>query len=105
MTALGGLSTLAPHLEAFRVFDAESAELLLDVPASALVAANEASFETKDLMIIAAFHQSALRRGHALEAATAATLATIAKTIAVQAMQDFVDAGGPDPVDPARPLA
>ncbi len=97
MTALGGLSALAPHLEAFQVFDADSGELLLDVPVSALVAANEASSETKDLMIIAAFHQSALRRGHAPEVATAATLATIAKTNAVQAMQDFVDAGGPDP--------
>jgi hypothetical protein len=97
MTALGGISALAPQIEAFQVFDAESGELLLDVPATALVAANDASFETKDLMIITAFYESGLRRGHPPEAATTASLAAIAKVIAVQAMQDFVDAGGPDP--------
>ena len=90
MTALGGLTALAPRLGGLPGIRRRQRRALLDVPVSALVAANEASSETKDLMIIAAFHQSALRRGHAPEvAADLSTLATIAKTNAVQAMRGF----------------
>ena len=93
MTAMGGVSVIAPDAESYQVIDGSTNATLIDVPGSVMRTARDAPAESKDLALLRAFFESALRTGSERADATRESLALQTKIVSVTAMLDVVENG------------
>lgn len=93
MTALASLSMVIPDEDAYRIVEAATGQVLLDVSGESMRAATGAPEQIQDLAILASFCDSAARVGGEDGAVARQSLALQAKIVAVGAMHELASTG------------
>lgn len=93
MRAVASLAALVDAPEAYRVFDADSGDALLDVPVERMIAATSGREETRDLQVVQCFADSQIRTGAAPSQAAGDGFVLQAKAVAFNAEQALILTG------------